>query len=358
MSGAAMTGSPPPFVLFVVPTYNRAADMPRTLGAIAAQHWPSERMAILVVDNGSTDDTAEVLAELARRLPCKVEHLRKAPEGPTVARNIGLRRGLGGFVALVDSDVELTPGWTAATCAALLSDPMLAQVGGPLVFGHDRSVLNSYGGVTNLLGLSWDIGEGGPASVADAPRDVLWINTSAVLFRPEPAVAAGGFDEGFFYACEEPDLAIRLAGQGWRNRVVPEAVAIHHVDTRVVPGAPTFVFHFVKNRVRMGLKSWTGWRLLLCVALNLGYGLADAALHPPRWARLKALLWNVANIRQTWRLRREVLAQRTVPEARIAALLEKRMFPPTRLHGLRRRVVPGAAVEQGADDRVVPGTGA
>lgn len=342
-------------VLYVVPTYNRAGELARTIGAIAAQRWPDECKSILVVNNASTDDTGAVLAALARTLKCPLEHLRKAPEGPTVARNHGLRRGAGGYVALVDSDVELSPGWTAAAVAALEEAPDIALVGGPLLFGHDPGLLNSFGGEIGFLGLAWDWGEGGAASQAVAARDVAFVNTSAVLMRPEPVLRVGGFDESFFYAYEEPDLGLRLALAGYRSRVVPGAVAYDHVDLRIVPGHPAFVFHYTKNRIRMGLKAYAPPRLALFAAMSLGYGIADALLHPPRGARWKALWWNVVQLRETWRARREAQALRIVPDRVAFRLLSRSWFPPRRLRGLRRRMVDGAQVTAGRDDRVTTG---
>lgn len=343
-------------VLYVVPTYNRAGEMPRTIGAIAAQRWPDACKSVLVVDNSSTDDTGEVLARLARELPFPLEHHRKAPEGPTVARNLGLRRAGDRYVALVDSDVELDPGWTAASVAALDADPALAQVGGRLVFGHDPAMLNSYGGALGFLGLAWDLGEGRRSEEAREARDVMFVNTSAVLMRPAPVLAVGGFDEAFFYAYEEPDLAMRLSMTGFRSRVVPDAVAYHHADMRIVPSHPDFVFHYTKNRIRMGLKAYAPPRLVLFVLLSLGYGVADVVLHRPRGARLRALWWNVTHLADTWRHRRAAQAQRRLPDSEAFRLLDRHWFPPHRLRGMRRRVVEGAIVAQGQDDRVVDGS--
>jgi GT2 family glycosyltransferase len=337
-----------PHVLFVVPTFNRAAELPRTIGAIAEQHWPADRMAVLVVDNSSTDDTPRVLTDLKRRLRVPVEHLRKAPEGPTVARNIGLQRGLGRLVALVDSDVELDPHWTEATVAALAAEPELAQVGGKLLFGHDPDLLNSYGGALGRLGLAWDLAEGEPASSETEPRDVLWISTSAVLMRPEPILAVGGFDEGFFLGGEEPDLGLRLAIAGWRSRVVPEARAFHHTGTMIGRIHPDAVFHSSKNRLRMILKSFGPARLLWLIPASLGYVLLDAALHRPRSARLRALSWNVNHLRETLRLRDQTQNRRTTSDHDALKRMTSRWFPPTRLAGLRRRIVPGMTVK-GAD---------
>ena len=344
-----------PYVLFVVPTYNRAHDLPRTLGAIGAQDWPADRMGILVVDNASTDDTTAVLADLRGRLPCTLEHLRKEPEGPTVARNIGLARGRDGLVALVDSDVALDAGWTRATVGALLADPALAQVAGRLVFAHDPAILNSYGGAIGRLGLCWDDMEGEPAARASEPRDVAWINTAAVLVRPGPALAVGGFDRAFFYGYEEPDFGLRLAIAGWRSRVIPEAVAIHHTGTAIGASSQEIVFHYTKNRIRMGLKSLGAGRLSVFLALNLAYGVLDAIVNPPRAARWRALWWNLVHIGETLALRRAAQAERRVPDRVAMARWSDAWFPPRRLRGLRRRPVSGNVRVEGArDDRVAP----
>lgn len=339
-------------VLYVVPTYNRARDLPRTLHAIAAQDWDHDRMAILVVDGGSQDATQAVVEALARTLPCRIELLRKANEGPAVSRNAGLARGLGRFVAVVDSDVALDPGWTRATVAAMQDDPGLAQVGGRLVFGHAPTILNSYGGELGRgIGLAWDFAEGQRADDQHAPRDTLWINTSAVLFRPEPVLAVGAFDPAFMMAYEEPDLGLRLAIAGWRARVVPDAVALHHVGPQSLHWDAEMVFHQVKNRIRLGLKSLGALRLCGFVSVNLLYGLADAALHRHRGARLRGMWWNLVNIAETWRLRRKAQALRRVPDRQALAPTGTAWLPPTRLHGRRRRAMPGMFAASAPDDR-------
>jgi GT2 family glycosyltransferase len=339
-----------PRILFVVPSFNRAHDLPRTLAAIAAQRHAAD-LAILVVDNASTDHTAAVMAELARTLPVPVTHHVKAPEGPTVARNLGLARGLeaegpAALVALVDSDVELAPGWLAAALDAMTQDARLAQVAGPLVYAHARDTLNSYGGETGPLGLCWDRLEGAPLTQAASPCEVGWINTAAVLMRAGPVLEAGGFDTSFFYGYEEPDLGLRLARRGWRSRVVPGALAIHHVGAAVTRSHPDIVFHYTKNRLRMGLKNFAPAHLLWWVPVSLAYGLLDAALHQPRMARLRALGHTLADLPALWSARRQARGGPALGSARFAS----RWFPPTRLHAQRRRGGAGEAAT--ADDRV------
>jgi len=339
-------------ILFVIPTFNRARDLPRTIGAIAAQDWPQAALSVLVVDNASTDDTQAVVADLARSLPIHIDYHRKRPEGPAIARNVGLSRAsIDGYCAFVDSDVELDPGWTRATVAAMETDARVALVGGQVVFAHDRGMLNCYGGALSPLGLCWDLEEGSPVSAADAPRDVAWMNASAILARTAPVRAGGGFDEGFFYAYEEPDLGLRLALEGWACRVVPDAVAIHHVGRDVGRSHPDLVFHHVKNRLRMGLKCYGARKLAWWVPVATAHALLDALLHAPKGARLRGLAWNIRNLPDTLRARAMVQARRTVPHSAAFRLTQARWFPPRRLGALRRRPVEGIVVGNVADDR-------
>lgn len=339
-------------ILFVIPTFNRGPDLPRTIGAIAAQDWPAAEIIVLVVDNSSTDDTQQVVAGLAATLPIRIDYHRKIPEGPSIARNVGLARApADGFCAFVDSDVELDPAWTRACMAAMDADARLAVVGGQVVFGHNRALLNCYGGALSPLGLAWDLEEGSPVGAATAPRDVLWMNASAFLVRAKPVRETGGFDERFFYAYEEPDLGLRLALEDWRCRVVPDAVAIHHVGSDIGRSHPDFVFHHVKNRLRMGLKCFSAGKLAWWIPVATAHALLDALLHVPRRTRMRGLVWNIRNLPDTLRARAVVQTRRTVPYAEAFRLFETRWFPPTRLGGLRRRAVEGIAVGNVADDR-------
>jgi GT2 family glycosyltransferase len=350
--GPANPEAEKPVVTFVVPTFNRARDLPRTLGAIAAQTWGAERMRIVVVDNASTDDTPAVLAGLAARLPVTLQHIRKKPEGPAAARNLGLRLAEGEFVAFVDSDVALRPGWTEATVAAMRADPRLALVGGKVVFGHDTAVLNCFGGAISRFGLAWDLAEGDAADSVGAPRAVLWMNNSATLARREPVLAADGFDDTFFYGYEEADLGLRLALAGWRACVVPEAEAVHHVGTEIGMSDPTIVFHYTKNRLSMALKTFAGRTLLWWVPAALAYGLADAMPHAPRGARLSAHVHVLRHLPSILRRRRVAQMVRTCPDRDAFALMAREWFPPRRLAGLRRRTVRGSTVAATQDDRV------
>ncbi len=76
----------------IVPTRNRAALLSGLLASLAAQQFPPDRWELIVVDDGSTDGTADVVARFAKNAPMRVELVRQCNAGVGAARNAGARR--------------------------------------------------------------------------------------------------------------------------------------------------------------------------------------------------------------------------------------------------------------------------
>lgn len=114
-TGTGVAGAPT--VSVVIPTFDRAALLPVAVASALAQR-PAP-LEVIVVDDGSTDDTPEV----CRRFPPPVRTIRQANTGPAAARNRGIRKARGDYVAFLDSDDVWLPGKLAAQLAALTAAP-------------------------------------------------------------------------------------------------------------------------------------------------------------------------------------------------------------------------------------------
>jgi glycosyltransferase involved in cell wall biosynthesis len=200
-------------VSVVVPTKDRAQLLDQTLRSIAEQTAPPA--AVIVADDGSTDDTAAVVerhgAELVRN--------EAGGWGAAGARNAGLERVDTPLVAFVDSDDLLLPGALAALTRALEASPAA-----PFVFGQGLAAARNGRGWTPHGLIHPD-----PADTRNS------VPSSGALVRTDHARAIGGFDAGLGFV-EDHDLWVRLALRGEPVHV-PELVCVYriHPENRHAP---------------------------------------------------------------------------------------------------------------------------
>ncbi len=217
----------------VVPTYDRSAALRACLGALAAQTLPRDRFEVLVVDDGSTDDTEAVVRRFKATLP--VRYLRQpANRGRAAARNRGIREATGDVVVFVDSDVFPVPGFLRAH--AEIHERCHRAVGrGPL-----------------LLTVHLDDPLGRPALLRDPSPSFL--DTANASVRREHLLAAGGFDEEFrHYGWEDVDLGLRLQRLGLR-RVFDRRALAYHYQPPATPDSVPDLLRREEERARMAVR--------------------------------------------------------------------------------------------------------
>ncbi|RGP36320.1 glycosyltransferase family 2 protein [Pseudotabrizicola alkalilacus] len=341
-------------VSVIIPTYNRVGDLPRVLDALACQTMPD--FEVIVVDNGSTDGTAALLAARAQTDRQPLIHLPIAPSGPAGARNAGMKTARGEYFAFVDSDVALAPDWLGLTLAELIRSPTVPAVGGVVIYENDRDFVNAYGGNLSRIGLAWDACEGEPVTSLTAPATRLWINCSALLVRAQAARAIGGFGADFFYGFEDSDFGWRLSVAFGPQRVIPTARSFHNVGDTIGRAAGPLVFHGSKNRLASLIANARARHLAWALPVAVAYGVADAALRAPRGPKWRALLWNLTHLPATL-ARRRALAPLRRHDTAIQALFADSWFPAVRLKGMRRRPNRRQSVSDCAlrDDRLTEG---
>lgn len=224
-----MTAPPaPPLISVVVPAHDAAAFLPRTLESILAQTGVDRE--VIVVDDGSGDDTPRLLEEYRAR---GVRVFRQpASGGPARPRNVGLREARGELVALCDADDVMLPGKLAAAAAVFAQlpeidllftdfqavDPEDRIIRPPFLSGYDS--FRPQFRPTPLPRVS--VGRG-----RDLHRALLlanFVGTSSVVARRAALLDAGGFDESLRNS-DDRDMWFKLARAG---RVFACLDEIHH----------------------------------------------------------------------------------------------------------------------------------
>ena len=204
----------------VVPNWNGREWLPGLLDSLAAQTRPADE--VLVVDNGSTDGSLELLrARGVRTLPLERN------TGFAYAANRGIEAVSTEAVALVNTDVVLDPRWLEQALARLEGDDGLASVATKMVLLDRPHVLDDAGDELRRDGVAHQRGHGRRDDGRwDAPGEAFSACAGAALYRRGAVLTAGGFDERLFSYLEDVDLGLRLRLAGWRCGYEP-AVARH-----------------------------------------------------------------------------------------------------------------------------------
>jgi glycosyltransferase involved in cell wall biosynthesis len=195
-------------VAVIIPVFNGANTIARALDSVLHQTFDAW-VEIVVVNDGSTDSTAEVLRRYGDRLRVLDQH----NQGPAAARNAGVARSSAEYLAFLDADDAFALDKLARTV------PHLANHRNAIMLFHDAIVLNREG---REAGRSYVWPERAHAPSMDEMLAAWWpIVPSTVVMRRTAFVACGGFCEQFKVpGYEDPDLWIR-ARNGARSSFCP-----------------------------------------------------------------------------------------------------------------------------------------
>jgi glycosyltransferase involved in cell wall biosynthesis len=199
----------------VIPTYNRSEKLINCLAALDRQGLLPGSFEVLVVNDGSKDDTLERLKSF-HPAHYYLQVITQRNSGPSAARNAGVRLASAPIVLFTDDDCQPDPDWVEQLASTLsAADPAVAGCGG-LAKRIQDNLIARYIDRIGVLCPQVDRGR------------VLYLITCNVAFRRPALLAVDGFCEDFVLAGgEDPDLCVRIAFLGYTFIVQPAAIVKH-----------------------------------------------------------------------------------------------------------------------------------
>lgn len=311
----------PPAVSVVVISYNSREFLGPCLEAILANAGPE--LELIVFDNQSSDGSADLVA---RQFP-QARLLRGDYNlGFGEGNNAAVAQARGAYVAFLNPDTVVAPGWLEPLLAALEADPTVGLVTSRVVLHDAPERLNTAGNSIHISGLTLCRGMGRPAETFPA-GEVAAVSGAAFAMRRELFAALGGFDGAFFMYMEDTDLAWRARLAGYGCRYVPESVVAHHYRLRF---GPRKVYFQERNRYLMLLKSlrWPTLfallpALLMAEALSWGFVLLRDRANGAN--KLRAYVWVLRHWPALLAARTRTQQMRRALDRDLLALCESRL---------------------------------
>ena len=204
------------YISVVIPTYNRLPILQKSVNALEQQRLTDNKISgyeIVIVDDGSTDQTLVWLAKNKTNLP-HVKVWQQDHQGAAVARNTGVEKAIGDTIIFIDSDLVVTDSFLQAHANALSR--------GEQELKSDR--LFTYGAVINTNNFEDPTSE--PYKITDF--SAAYFATGNVAIARKWLIEAGLFDTGFkLYGWEDLELGVRLKKNNLKLIKCPEAVGYH-----------------------------------------------------------------------------------------------------------------------------------
>ena len=195
----------------IIPTFNRWESLQGTLLSLFRQEFDKSSFEIIVVDDGSSDETDSETKKIMEREP-NLRYFRQTNSGPAKARNLGLSQAKGSIMAFIDSDALADKKWLAN--AKIYFDRQD-------VFALEGKIITPAGSKIGLF-----------SHYFENPRGGLY-QTCNMFFRKDVLLSVGGFDERFkkeHFFREDSDLIFSLAEKGYsieRIPFAPDVIASH-----------------------------------------------------------------------------------------------------------------------------------
>jgi GT2 family glycosyltransferase len=255
-------------VAIVIPTWNKAGLLAQALQSLRTQTHPIGR--VIVVDNGSTDDSATVAASEGAHVIALGKNT-----GFAAAVNRGIREAAGSeFICVLNNDVTLAPDWLERLIQKLETVGAWFATG-KLLDARERQRIDGSFDAVCRGGCAWRCGHGRlDSALWNQPRNIQLAAFTGVVFRAGLFDRVGLLDEKFESYLEDVDFGLRCAVAGLSGVYVPQAVGYHQGSATLGRWHPDTVRKIARNQLLLVAKhyppNWVlryGWPVFIAQTL-------------------------------------------------------------------------------------------
>ena len=294
---------------------------------------------VIVVDNGSEDDSAAVARGFSGAPVRLIQN--KQNQGFCRANNQGIDVAGGEYVALLNNDAEADADWLERLVEACAADPGIGMVAAKIVVAESPETIDKVGHLIYPDGQNRGRGHGEiDRGQFDTPEEVAWPDGCAALYRKAMLDETGGFDEDFFAYADDAELGLRGRIAGWRAVSAPRARVRHRRGETLGRYSTKRLFLIERNRIWLVAKLFP-LRMWPAVPFYFGLRLAAGAWAAARGqgdaahaaAQLSPIGLLQCLLRANWaalvglpkmlRKRRRIASMRRLSPAETAALIRR-----------------------------------
>lgn len=305
-----------PLVSFIVVTFNSEKYIRSCLKALLQTAYPS--FECIIVDNNSKDNTVRIVKAFfpAVRLIQNNENL-----GYAAANNIGSQYSKGKYLAIINPDTIVYPGWLEPLLTAI-KEPGVAVCQPKIMLAKKSNLINLTGKTTHFLGFEWPT-DHRKKDRSMEQKTITSFSGSTFLIKKELFQQIGGFDKLFFMYYEDGDLSWQLRSRGYKILLVPQSIVSH--DYKYQPDenyqkVRRKFYLLERNRIVMMLKNYSLKTLILLlpplIVMESGMTLYFF-LKGWQFDKGKAYLWIIKNLAHILSARKNIQRARTIPDREI-----------------------------------------
>ncbi len=317
------TTQDPPFVSVVIVNYNDKKVLRPCLESVVNSDYPN--IEIIVVDNGSTDESSEFVQRFSQLYPNVRLVQNEHNLGPSTARNLGIDVAQGKYVAFLDNDTRVHPRWLREGIPLFEATPTIGACQCKLILDGTDGIIDCVGEYLGQNGFLVQVviaGQEKDSGQYDDIDEIFAAKSAGMIARKDVLKRIGGFDDDYFIYMEESDLCWRIWLAGYTIILAPESVVYHKFGSSslLAPQRKSYLtqFHGTKNYILTLIKNLENKNLIKILPLHIViwigislYLLMKGKFHSSRWILL-GISWNFLHLKKVMEKRRDVQKQRVI----------------------------------------------